>query len=335
VGVCLLSGVGLSSDNIFKLESPGNRDDCYQPYHLLSRKFLTYGYEIHTIDHHTSSPEFYIHMDVTSDRKSIPCYLLLLEAPTIQPANREIPDYYRKVFTWRDDLVDNNRYIKLNLPNLINTPKVDGFKGRDLFCSVIAGNKSVPINDHRELYSERVRAIRWFESNAPEDFYLYGVDWDCPPARTGLLGKVEMRIWRELTRVASLRPFPSYQGRVDRKYDVLSHTRFSLCYENTRDLQGYITEKIFDCFSAGCVPVYWGAINITEHIPSTCFIDRRNFEDTADLYCYLRSIDERTFESYQEEIIEFLNSPAAKPFSSEVFAETIVNTIVQDLDSLR
>ena len=44
-----------------------------------------------------------------------------------------------------------------------------------------------------------------------------------------------------------------------------------------RDVLGYITEKIFDSFAAWCVPVYWGASNVTDYIPEGCFIDRRKF----------------------------------------------------------
>ena len=48
---------------------------------------------------------------------------------------------------------------------------------------------------------------------------------------------------------------------------------FAICYENARDIPGYITEKIFDCFFAGCVPIYWGgAPNVTDHIPANTFI---------------------------------------------------------------
>ena len=40
-----------------------------------------------------------------------------------------------------------------------------------------------------------------------------------------------------------------------------------------RNVNGYVTEKIFDAFKAGCVPVYWGAENITKYVPAECFID--------------------------------------------------------------
>jgi len=38
---------------------------------------------------------------------------------------------------------------------------------------------------------------------------------------------------------------------------------------------GYITEKIFDSFFTSYVLIYLGAKNITEHVPSNCFIDQR------------------------------------------------------------
>jgi len=41
---------------------------------------------------------------------------------------------------------------------------------------MIAGNKrsSHPL----ELYSERLRAIEWFEKEHPADFDLYGIGWN-------------------------------------------------------------------------------------------------------------------------------------------------------------
>jgi len=77
--------------------------------------------------------------------------------------------------------------------------------------------------------------------------------------------------------------------------------------------------------------VYWGANNITAHIPSDCYIDRRKFRDTGEVYAFLKAMTEPEFRGYQQRIAAFLRSDAAYPFSSEFFAETIVNTIVQDL----
>lgn len=328
---CVLIGYGLSADRLFHLDSPGNRDGCYEPYVHLAQLLRRFGYAIHTPDRLTMEPAFELHMDVHEPQEGALCYLLLLEASIIRPGNSVVPPDYRKVFTWNDRLVDRRRFIKINLPNSLVAPKVDDFSNRDHFCCMIAGNKVATVNDVRELYTERVRAVRWFEEYAAADFDLYGVDWDLPPSRPGLAGKVTKRLWRYITRVVGMKPFPSYRGKVERKRDVLQRTRFSICYENVRDMPGYITEKIFDCFFAGCVPVYWGADNVTDYIPAGCFIDRRKFADTAAVYAFLKEMDEATYCGYQHRIAVFLASDAAKPFSSETFAETIASTIVQDL----
>ena len=261
-------------------------------------------------------------------------YLLLLETPNIHPGNG-IPinfNRYNKIFTWRDDLVDGLRFIKVNLPNPLVVPKVDGWSERIRFCCLIAGNKSLPKPDHRDLYIERIKDIRWFEQNAAGEFDLYGTGWDVPSLRNNYFGKALRRTYRALSAVVDLQPFPSYRGKVGNKRDVLLRTRYSICYENVKDYPGYITEKIFDCFFAGCIPVYWGASNVANHIPSDCFIDRRQFKDTNAVHKHLKTITEAEYVEYQIRIASFLASDAARQFSSNAFVETVARTIVADLE---
>lgn len=49
----------------------------------------------------------------------------------------------------------------------------------------------------------------------------------------------------------------------DLKVDYLKNFKFNLCPENS-DSRGYVTEKIFDSFLAGCIPIYWGSGNHPE-----------------------------------------------------------------------
>ena len=83
--------------------------------------------------------------------------------------------------------------------------------------------------------------------------------------------------------------FKTYQGSVEDKIAATRGYKFSICYENTRGVPGYITEKIFDSFQAGVVPVYLGAPNITDEVPAGCFIDRRKFSSYQKLHAYLRN----------------------------------------------
>lgn len=329
----VLRANGLNENTIFDRSSPANRDDCFAPYVLLREKLCEAGIQIDTAD--KSQEEilsFELHQDVQRGSRSASNYLLMFETELVKAENGDVAEWskYRRIFTWNDDLVDGDRFVKINFPNPIHVYPVDGFLNRDRFCCLISSNRALAVQDDRILYPERVRVIRWFEEYAPLDFDLYGVDWDRPVVGGGIVGKLERRFWRVLGSFVKLRPFPSYRGKVANKRDVLTRTRFAICYENVCDLPGYITEKIFDCFFSGCVPVYWGASNITDHIPADCFIDRREFRDTGDVYNFLKSMTEAEFNGYQQRIAAFLQSEAAYPFSSEYFAETIVNMMVHD-----
>ena len=247
-----LRGNGLTKNTIFSAASSENRDDCFLPYILLKSKLNDAGIEINTADkagEHVTT--FEIHQDVQHESNSSLNYLLMLETKYVRSENaeKELWSKYKKIFTWDESLADGNRFIHLNLPNPISTPLVDGFSRRDHFCCLISGNKTLLTREDISLYPERVIAIRWFESNAPQDFDLYGVDWNLPEARIGVIGKIERRLWKILNRFFLLRPFPSYRGRLKHKREALIKTRFSICYENVRDVPGYITEKIFDCLS--------------------------------------------------------------------------------------
>lgn len=103
--------------------------------------------------------------------------------------------------------------------------------------------------------------------------------------------------------------------------------RFAISYENIRDVPGYITEKLFDPFMAGTVPVYRGAGNVTDHVPADCFIDARRFPDHAALYGHLSAMTDECYLNYLEKIERFLASPQARPFSCDCFAETLLSEI--------
>lgn len=325
---------GQSENIIFQLDHPTNRDNCYYPYWLLKNALLKAGIEINTVDANAGkNVTFELHQDVQKHVCDVPAYVMLLESPVIRPDDQrnDLLAKYRLVFTWNDDLVDGYRYFKINTPNNIIINDSRGWFGRERLCCMIAGNKSASQSSPLELYSERVKTIRWFELNAPQDFDLFGTGWDAPAARQGLLGKVLGRLQRQIFAKSGKIYFPSYQGKVVSKLDTLQKYRFSICYENVRDIPGYITEKIFDSFFAGCIPVYWGASNVDIYIPETCFIDRRKYSSYSDLYQFMASMTESEYIGYQERIAAFLTSEQARPFSAEFFADTICTTIVRDL----
>lgn len=249
--------------------------------------------------------------------------LLIFENKIVRPDNWDTKNYsyFKKIFTWNDHLVDNKKIFKFNLPNKI--PKNIDFSlyKKEKLCTLIASNKYK--NHPLELYSERIKAINWFEKNHPEDFDLYGVGWD------KYLFKGHLSIINSLNFLNKYfkSNYTSYQGRIKSKFKVKQKYKFAICYENACDIPGYITEKIFDCFFAGCVPIYWGAPNITDHIPSNTFIDKREFSSYEDLYDYITNMTENQYDDYITAIKRFISSEKISNFSAERFAETILNEL--------
>ena len=314
----------------------GQRDNCTYPFWLLRERFGERGVLLNTPDVNAGRDiAFELQIDVQDREESVPTYLLLWETMQVQSRNKLVGNScrYRRIFSWNDSLVENCNYVKFHLPIVNDTvPFSIGWTGRDKLCCAVAGNKHIKMDDMRDLYSKRVETFRWFEQNAPDDFDLFGTGWERTAARSGLLGKLESSMLAKFYAWTNVRPFPCYRGTIARKRDTLERYRFSICYENISDLPGYITEKIFDCFFAGCIPVYWGASNICDYVPQTCFVDRRKFSDHESLHHFLTSMAEADYIAYQIAIREFLTSQSAIRFYAEAFASHIVETVMTDFE---
>lgn len=241
----------------------------------------------------------------------IPKYLLIYECEVIKADNWDSAyhRHFTRIFTWNDMLVDGERYIKTNFAIDLESPydftTLKSAFGQRKLATMIAGAK---LSQHpNELYSHRIRTIRWFESSAIYDFDLYGMGWNS-----------EM--------------FPSYKGKVDDKLATYSRYRFAICYENAANYPGYISEKVLDCFRAGVVPVYGGAPNIKHWVPSDCYIDISQFATYDDLHHHLSSMDAVTHGGYLDNIARYLASPAAYPFSIACFITTITRFVAWDVE---
>lgn len=44
---------------------------------------------------------------------------------------------------------------------------------------------------------------------------------------------------------------------VENKHEWIQGYKFNICFENS-SYPGYLTEKLFDAYNAGCIPIYWG-----------------------------------------------------------------------------
>ncbi len=322
-------------DEIFNSSSYLNRDDCLAPFRALKERFQKEGWEVHSYDLYKSqgeTPSAIIFLDRPSrgPKKALgpwygncKTYLLIQECEVVKPKNWILPEHgeYTAIFTWHDEFVDGDRYLKLNFPqSLSSLPEAQGT--RPHFATLIAGNKLA--RHPFELYSKRIEAIRWFENHHPEDFHFYGMGWDRPVVHIPIT--LLSRIFKSREKVH----YSSYRGAIENKDAILKQYKFSICFENAHSIPGYITEKIFDCLASGSIPVYWGAPNIESHVDKDCFIDFREFKSFDTLYEHLSQFSEADLINYRENAIQYLKSEKAKSFSTEAYVDTLSQRILAD-----
>ena len=224
------------------------------------------------------------------------------------PNLKKVSKYFNSILTWNDYLIDNKKFFKINYPqHLIRLNNIqlniDNFNRRRLLVQVSSNLKS---KHELELYSLRrkmnLEAHRRFQNN----FNFFGSGWD--------------------------HDNKSYKGLIEEKLTTISRYRFSLCFENTANIDGYITEKIFDCFVSGVVPIYFGARNITDYIPKKAFIDFRDFESYADLFNYISEIDYEVWLDYINEGLKFISSKDSQIFSISSYIDVVNNSLQIEYD---
>ncbi|MDH5206068.1 MAG: glycosyltransferase family 10 [Hylemonella sp.] len=326
---------GHSNNSLFGLEDSVHRyNPTYTP-RLLRDRLLEQGIELNTPDVNQGRPvAFDLHLEGRPLTPQVrPRYLIALENPNINKLNAS-PSYceaFDLAFAWDIRLHHLPNVVPIMIPHPMIWQNFPGPQQRQLFSCLINANKAFKEVLDTDLYRERLVVIRWYERHAPDHFELYGLGWDKPTPAYTLAGRLRRGASRLQSRLFGTPPFPSFRGEIRDKADVLKRARFSFCYENNRDVANYITEKMLDSLVNGCVPVYWGADNVLNHVPADCFIDRRQFRDTADVHRYLLTIDDTRYRAYQDAIRAFLGSSAAQTFRSGQIIQTITDHIQQDL----
>ena len=66
--------------------------------------------------------------------------------------------------------------------------------------------------------------------------------------------------------------------------------KFAVAFEN-KQYPGYVTEKICDAYKSGCIPIYWGAPDVTQDFNPRTFINANDFADFDALIDHIRHVD--------------------------------------------
>jgi alpha(1,3/1,4) fucosyltransferase len=333
----------LTAKDLFYLT---DRDNCNGPYIALRKAFEERDYKFHIeAEGDLNSYEFIFFINLYDDsfigrlhllkqknkgykifKKALKeglgkkIVVLLVESYLIAPWNYKISNHLGigTIFTWKKELIDNKKYYEFFLPfgGAIDPRKSIDFDKKKLIMS-ISGNKFS--SNKGELYSYRRKTVKFLNKECPNTFDLYGVGW----GDNGLVSNIKRFIRHGQFDFTN---YQTYRGSPDNKNEVISSYKFVICYENAR-FNDYITEKIFDVFVNKSVPIFYGANNMSEHVPENTFINREDFNSDYELISYLNKVDKNQYMEYIYNINTFLDSKEFHKFGSKYFSKNIINTL--------
>ncbi|MBU2529222.1 hypothetical protein KKF70_07565 [bacterium] len=307
-----------------KLFFANERDNCLGIYRDLKENLERRNIVINTIDAgNIKQADFIIFFNLDNVMWIEKCLeyvptekliLILKEPPSLCPQNYDkyLHALFGQIGAWMPSLIDNKRYFYFPIfVNRYSAPAKKSFQEKKMLTAIFS-NK---MNNHKlSLYSGRIKAIRYFEENCPDNFDLFGMGWHQP------------RTFLQKRGVTPVPHYSSYRGVAESKQDILSRYKFSICYENSV-FPGYVTEKIFDSLQARCIPVYLGASDIEKYVPSDIFIDKRKFATYKELCQFIENMTEQEYEGYIERIENYLSGEQFTNFLSDKFSKTIIEFI--------
>ena len=267
-----------------------------------------------------------IHVNAGKRRTSAPYSVgLFMETPEIAPLNNATScKLYDKVISFNPKLNAVENHVLAELPswdaNDLQQAVEDNRDYTENTFSMIAANKNFknPVK-YKDLYKERAKIIRYFETFNTEEFKLYGSAWDI---RQELLALPKLqKIARKLKIRGNLK---SYRGVCDNKSSVIKNSTFNICFENCV-YPGYLSEKVFDAILGGAIPIYWGHDGISKPL-KTAVIDASQFQSTKNLVQHCRNLDIEERLEIIRNGINFLQSDGPK-YSHQRYADQITRHI--------
>ena len=323
------------NNEVFKKNSPLNRDNTFDRYIKLKEQLKIFNIDISTSDINTTEESeiiVYVNIPKSIEFKNDKLYILfLVENINIWPRNNnaKLINKFHPVFTWNDLIINNIKFFKLNLSYskeyFLKNNKNN--KNNKRLLNAIYSKKY----KKNSLYVERYNLIKFLENKS--GFDLYGFGWDSFYFHVFPFTFLNrFKILKNL-----MKPFmfksKNYKGIVEDKLKIMSQYKFNLAFENNV-FPGYITEKLFHPMMSGSIPIYYGAPNVTKHIPENCFIDYRRFQNMDEFWDFIVNISDEEVISYGQNINNFLESKKFDQFDSQKSAKSIAKIISKKHESV-
>lgn len=343
---CMRGGVGVKDRCLDSAAKSCLGDDLALPIVALVKGLAETGIECHTPDMLAlerfdsflfyEMPEQTDSVFVHAQKCKKPIFVIVVENHFVLPDNADYCRYgdFAAVFSYNDDPVSRGIAHKLNYACSLKVPDYRAISFSDRKLSVMVSSYIKPKKSNPRLCSYmRLKTLKFYENLSADVFDLYGYGWNAGMNVFQDRPEVFKFISAlKLHKVFPRRKLKTWRGTIDGlKRDVVCNYRFAYCYENTTMIPGYITEKIFDVMMSGAVPIYLGHPLVSNQIPKTCYIDRADFRDDAQLYDFISKMPEKEWRGYLDAAHDFLLSEMAVPFSVPHYVKTVADIVLPKL----
>ncbi|MCM1154886.1 MAG: glycosyltransferase family 10 [Roseburia sp.] len=190
---------------------------------------------------------------------------ILTEPYTIRFMNGEEYDYMIGYpYSWERAFFHFNIYAPVNKQLMDRTAFTDPRLAHRKFCNFVYSN---------ETLGEGARLRKEFCMKLQQYKHV-----DCPGAvlhnmPDAVAGRNHQNWWFDKVR-------------------FIGQYKFTIAFENSF-LPGYTTEKLFDCFKAGTIPIYWGNPEVARDVNPDAFINGNDFGNDFDAVIQrVKEIDE-------------------------------------------
>jgi alpha(1,3/1,4) fucosyltransferase len=233
------------------------------------------------------------------------CTLIRMEPSVVLPANfsKTRSRQFGKMLTLGGQLSKDS--VSLGWPLV--------WPSRNKFEEIYSANryeKAVLINGNKlslikgELYSLRRKSIK-----SITNLDLFGTSWDSNKysrlkilIRNFIFALISFRLPRFSGVKLWFQNYPQSKGEVDNKLTTMSSYKYALVIENSAE---YMSEKLFDAFFAGCIPIYVGP-NVEDYgIPKNIVVQAE--PNLKSIKQALETAKEMNFENFQRDLRKFLS----------------------------
>lgn len=113
------------------------------------------------------------------------------------------------------------------------------------------------------------------------------------------------------------------ENSVAAKMSFLKDYKFNLCFENS-SYPGYATEKLYEAYMGGTVPIYWGSTTIECDFNPKAFLNWHDYQDDDQFFNAIVELDQKP-ELYEAMYLEPLFKNWKEPYNKYMDMERFRN----------